>query len=168
MPRGEAKVSRNVWAMRCVEFCLEGFPTEMTAIWSIARGLTVPWDSDKNEDAEVDSYKFKTAVEALNKIADLVENFEKRRFGTDDLSKISRGRELPARAGAGRPQSPLPALLRTKPNFPALTVPQAPVRAQPRTEMPAPPVAENERPNPVRPPQAGRYGQHPAHSQIER
>jgi hypothetical protein len=53
-----------------------------------------------------------------------------------------------------------------------LTVPaplpgmQAPVPAQP--EMPAPPIAENARPNPVRPPQAGRYGQHPAHSQIER
>ena len=51
---GEAKVSGNVWAMRCVEHCLEGFPNEMTAIWSIARGLTAPWGSDKNEDAEVD------------------------------------------------------------------------------------------------------------------
>lgn len=86
---GDAKVSGNVWAMRCVEHCLEGFPNEMTAIWSIARGLTVPWGSDKNEDAEVDSYKFKTALKALNEIADLVQNFAKRRFGTDDLSKIS-------------------------------------------------------------------------------
>ena len=40
--------------MRCVEHCLEGFPDEMTAIWSIARGLTAPWGSDKNEDAEVE------------------------------------------------------------------------------------------------------------------
>ena len=28
-------------------------------------------------------------MKALNEIADLVENFAKRRFGTDDLSKIS-------------------------------------------------------------------------------
>jgi hypothetical protein len=86
---GEAKVSGNVWAMRCVEHCLEGFPNEMTAIWSIARGLTAPWGSDKNEDAEVDPYKSKTMVKALNEIGDLVENFAKRRCGTDDLSKIS-------------------------------------------------------------------------------
>ena len=45
-------------------------------------------------------------------------------------------------------------------------VTQAPASAQP--EMLAPPIAENVRPNPVRPPQAGRYGQHPPHSQIER
>jgi hypothetical protein len=75
--------------MRCVEHCLEGFPNEMTAIWSIARGLTAPWGSDKNEDAEVDPYKSKTMVKALNEIGDLVENFAKRRCGTDDLSKIS-------------------------------------------------------------------------------
>ena len=53
-----------------------------------------------------------------------------------------------------------------------LTVPaplpgmHAPVPAQP--EMPAPPFADDARPNPVRPPQEGRYGQHPPHSQIER
>jgi hypothetical protein len=84
---GKAKTSGNVWAMRCVEQCLEGFPKEMTAIWSIARGLTASWNDDKNEDAT--AYKLKTAVEALEEIADLVSNFAKRRFGTDDLSKIS-------------------------------------------------------------------------------
>ena len=85
----KAEVSGNVWAMRCVERCLEGFPDEMTAIWAIARGLTAPWSSDKpGDDAELDSYKFATAVKALNEIGDLVEDFAKMRFGTDDLSKI--------------------------------------------------------------------------------
>jgi len=86
----KAEVSGNVWAMRCVEHCLEGFPDEMTAIWAIARGLTAPWSTDKpGEDAELDSYKLTTAVEALEEIGVLVEGFAKRRFGTDDLSKIS-------------------------------------------------------------------------------
>src|SRR5262249_39513540 len=72
----EAKLSGNAWALRCVERCLEGFPDEMTAIWSIARGLVAPWDSDKfGQDTELDSYKLTTAVEALDEIADLVESF---------------------------------------------------------------------------------------------
>jgi hypothetical protein len=82
-----AKVSGNVWAMRCVERCLEGFPNELTAIWAIARGLTGPWSSD-SKDAELDSYKLTTAVRALDEIGDLVESFARERFGTDDLSKI--------------------------------------------------------------------------------
>ena len=86
----EAKLSGNSWALRCVERCLEGFPDEMTAIWSIARGLVAPWDSDKfGQDTMLDLYKLTTAVEALGEIADLVESFARRRFGTDDLSKIT-------------------------------------------------------------------------------
>jgi hypothetical protein len=84
----EAKTSGNVWAMRCVERCLEGFPDEMTAIWAVAKGLVAPWSSDK-PDTELDSYKLTTAVEALEKIGGLVEAFARRRFGTDDLSKIA-------------------------------------------------------------------------------
>src|SRR5262249_14689150 len=83
----DAKVSGNVWAMRCVERCLEGFPNELTAIWAIARGLTSPWQSDQGpEDAEFKSYKLTTAVQALEEIGDLVESFARKRFGTDDLS----------------------------------------------------------------------------------
>src|SRR5262245_54984553 len=73
--------------MRCVEHCLEGFPEELTAIWSIARGLTAPWRGDP-KDAELDASKLTTAVQALHEIGDLVERFGEGRFGTADLSKI--------------------------------------------------------------------------------
>jgi hypothetical protein len=97
----EAKVSGNAWALRCVEFCLD-FPDEMTAIWAIAEGLVVPWSGDKSgEDTKLESYKLTTAVGALDEIADLVESYAKRRFGTDDLSKISRAESfLMGREGA--------------------------------------------------------------------
>jgi hypothetical protein len=85
-----AKVSGNVWAMRCVEQCLGGFPREMTEIWSIARSLTAPWSSDDAlaQDIELDRYKLGKAIEALTEIGDLVESFAKARFGIDDLVKI--------------------------------------------------------------------------------
>jgi hypothetical protein len=86
---GEAGVSGNVWAMRCVERCLAGMPVEMVCIWNIARGLTAPWSDDKyGKDAALDSYKFETAERALDKISDLVEDFARRQFGSDDLTKI--------------------------------------------------------------------------------
>jgi hypothetical protein len=85
----EAELSGNAWALRCVERCLEGFPKEMTAIWSIARGLVAPWYGDKfGQDTELDSYKLTTAVKALDEIGDLVGSFARSRFGTDDLHQI--------------------------------------------------------------------------------
>jgi hypothetical protein len=58
-------------------------------IWSIARGLTVPWSGDKdNDDGELKEYKLKTAVAALEEIGDLVEVFARREFGTSDVSKL--------------------------------------------------------------------------------
>jgi hypothetical protein len=88
----EANVSGNVWAMRCVEQCLR-FPNEMADIWSIATGLTGAWSDDEShksaEDAELNSYKLKTATRALEEITGLAESFAKRRFGTKDMSKFS-------------------------------------------------------------------------------
>jgi hypothetical protein len=95
----EAKISRNVWAMRCVEQCLDGFPKQMAAIWHIAKGLTAVWSADKAAcaaagrevgcDAKLDSYRLDTAERALDEIADLVEDFAKRHFGTNDLAEIT-------------------------------------------------------------------------------
>jgi hypothetical protein len=85
----EARVSGNVWAMRCVERCLEGFPNEMTAIWQIASWLSLTWSTDKTgEDVELDAYKLEKAIEALEEISDLVRQFSQRWFGTDDIKPL--------------------------------------------------------------------------------
>jgi hypothetical protein len=89
----DEKVSGNVWAMRCVERCVDGFPQDVARIWHIARGLTAHWlhetDEQKQHVKKLDAYKLAKATEALEEIAQLVERFAKERFGTDDLSKIS-------------------------------------------------------------------------------
>jgi hypothetical protein len=88
---GKDKVSGNVWAMRCLEDCLDGdFPREFGRIWGIARGLTAPWSTDKIGGAD-DEYKLKTAITALGEIGDLVEEFAKKRYGTNDLAKLAEG-----------------------------------------------------------------------------
>jgi hypothetical protein len=92
---GEAGVSGNVWAMRCIERCLGGFPQELAKIFHIARGLTVHWEDDRRDgrykfgkDAKLDKYKLDKATEALEEISSLIEDFAKDRFGADDLAKI--------------------------------------------------------------------------------
>jgi hypothetical protein len=82
-------------------------PVEMFKIWSIARGLTGPWSGDK-PDARLDKYKLETAIEALVEIGDLVEEFTKSRFGTDDLAKVPGGEEYHLLPDLNRRFAPYP------------------------------------------------------------
>lgn len=91
---GEMKSSANTWAMRCVEQCLAGFPEQISKIWHIA-SISRAWTGDSGAE---DPHKAETAVRALDEIANLIEDFAKDRFGTDDIAKIDKlaldGREL--------------------------------------------------------------------------
>jgi hypothetical protein len=81
----EGKLSGNVWAMRCVERCLEertirDYKT-LALIWSISAGLGSAWADDEIGGDGVDQWKLRKATDALGRIADLAEELGNKLLG---------------------------------------------------------------------------------------
>jgi hypothetical protein len=105
----KSKMSSNVWAMRCIERCLD-FPQQLAEIFDIATTLSGPWAGDAiGKDVTQDTYKLELATKALEEIASLVLSFAKERFGTDDLMKISGAETVLMRSDVHRRYRPYPA-----------------------------------------------------------
>jgi predicted HicB family RNase H-like nuclease len=84
-------VSGNVWAMRCIEQCLDKtMPQELIDIWHISAGLGASWESDDalEEDANLARWKTAKATKALVEIATLITTYALKRYDTDDFAKL--------------------------------------------------------------------------------
>jgi hypothetical protein len=73
---GASKLSGNVWAMRCVERCLEEKSLKPLAfIWWIAWELSGRWRGEEvGEQPELDAARLRKAISALDKITQLAQD----------------------------------------------------------------------------------------------
>lgn len=72
-----AKVSGNVWTMRCVEKCLRGLSDDIVRAWAIA--------SNFRAYANVGQWERETCIEALSEIADLIDDYANAEHGDDSV-----------------------------------------------------------------------------------
>ncbi len=93
-----ADVSGNVWAMRCVERCLNGVPDDIVRAWAIA--------STFRAHANDGRWQREQCVEALSEVADLIDEYANAEHGDDsvlsdavvaDRFKEARNKYLPVR-----------------------------------------------------------------------
>ena len=80
-----ARVSGNVWAMRCVEKCLKGMPEPIVRAWAIA--------STFRAHANDGQWGRDICIEALSNVTDLLEVYSIVEFGDDSVISEAAGAE---------------------------------------------------------------------------